>query len=129
MRLPGSAPWEDGASLYWPTVVFELAHEVVHLLDPIAGNGNKLEEGVAVEFSIYVQKKLGVPVVQQPTRGFCFEALSLVRMLPGGVFESARRIRHAAGPLSRVTTKALQGIYPELGIGVVRRLCQQMSWR
>ena len=35
----------------WAEAVFEMAHETVHLLNPVAGNTNNLEEGVAVAFS------------------------------------------------------------------------------
>ena len=37
---------------YWPTVAFEMAHETVHLLNPVAGDANNLEEGVAVAFFV-----------------------------------------------------------------------------
>lgn len=114
---------------FWPTVVFELAHETVHLLDPMPGNGNKLEEGVAVAFSIYAQKKYRVPVLQQPAAGFYFDALRLVRLLPGGVFPAARRVRRALGPLSAVRTRDLASLYPELDASVVRKLCRQMNRR
>ena len=51
---------------YWPTVVFEMAHETVHLLNPVPGNANNLEEGVAVAFSLRVQ----------PSYGICYPALN-----------------------------------------------------
>jgi hypothetical protein len=115
------------ARTFWPTVVFELAHETVHLLNPVPRNGNKLEEGVAVEFSIYAQEKLGAPIIQQPTKGFYLSALQLVRLLPGGVFQAARHIREAHGPLSDVTARQLQALYPEIEIGMIRKLCRQMN--
>ena len=115
------------ARTFWPTVVFELAHETVHLLNPMPRNGNKLEEGVAVEFSIHAQEMLGAPIIQQPTKGFYFSALQLVRLLPGGAFPAARHIREAHGPLSDVRTRQLQSLYPELEIGMLRKLCRQMN--
>ena len=42
---------------YWPTVVNELAHETVHLLNPKPGVGTWLSEGVAVGFSNYAQQQ------------------------------------------------------------------------
>lgn len=115
------------ARTFWPTVVFELAHETVHLLNPMPRNGNKLEEGVAVEFSIYAQEKLGAPIIQQPTKGFYFSALQLVRLLPGGTFQAARHIRAAHGPLSDVKARQLQALYPGIEIGTIRKLCRQMN--
>ena len=46
----------DNGRFYWPTVVYELAHETVHLLNPVfLGEANYLEEGVAVAFSLHGQ--------------------------------------------------------------------------
>jgi hypothetical protein len=46
------------AANYWPTLVYELAHETVHLMDPTVGPTNWLEEGVAVLFSIEMSRTL-----------------------------------------------------------------------
>ena len=43
----------------WAEAVFEMAHETVHLLNPVAGYTNNLEEGVAVAFSLHVQPSTG----------------------------------------------------------------------
>jgi len=47
----------SAARKYWPTTLYELAHETVNLLDPIEGNTNYLEEGFAVHFSVEMSKK------------------------------------------------------------------------
>ena len=39
------------AEVFWPTTLYELAHETVHLLNPRPGTGNWLGEGIAVAFS------------------------------------------------------------------------------
>lgn len=39
------------ASEYWNTAIHELAHECVHLLSPIVGRANNLEEGVATWYA------------------------------------------------------------------------------
>ena len=43
----------NNAAGYWPTAVFELAHESVHLLNPVKGYTNTLEEGFAVAFHAF----------------------------------------------------------------------------
>ena len=69
-------PNEDGAfaklsrngEQYWPTAVYELAHETTHLLNPVKlGEASNLEEGVAVAFSIKAQHSYGIRPVQVPT--------------------------------------------------------------
>ncbi len=53
---------------YWPTVVCEMAHETVHLLDTVVrGEANNLEEGVAVVFSLIAQRRYGVGL-QMPSK-------------------------------------------------------------
>ncbi len=42
--------------------LFQLAHECVHLLNPHAGNGNMLEEGLAVLFSVeFMRDSINIP--------------------------------------------------------------------
>ena len=41
----------------WATVVNELVHETVHLLNPKLGVGTWLSEGIAVAFSNYAQRQ------------------------------------------------------------------------
>ncbi len=103
---------------YWPTVVYELAHETVHLLNPVKKSEiNYLEEGVAVAFSIYVQQRFGVKEVQIPSfdkpdeRQYAI-ALKWVNALPHGAVESAGRIRREIGRFSAVSTEDLLKIYP-----------------
>ncbi len=87
---------------YWPTVVFEMSHETVHLLNPIPGNTNNLEEGVAVAFSLHVQSSYGISIpVSMPSYLY---ALRLVQALPEGPLGAAARVRRQVGspvPLRR----------------------------
>ena len=66
--------------LYWPTVVYEMAHETVHLLDPIPGGANNLEEGIAVAFSLWVQPRYQIHM--EPKMESYLYALELVKVLP-----------------------------------------------
>jgi len=111
------------ASGYWPTVIFELAHETVHLLDPIAGYTNWLEEGIAVDYSIYAQFLFGLTPLQ-PEPGPYMEALQLVRTLPGGSFSAARVIREKIGALSSIKSSQLQDFFPDAEPEVLSQLCE-----
>jgi len=77
---------------YWPTAIFELAHETVHLLNSSAGQGNYLEEGYAVAFSLEMGKTIGGENQPIGPRHYQ-EALQLVQALHGGVYQSGRLIR------------------------------------
>ena len=96
------------AKFNWPEVVFELAHETIHLLDPIAGSTNNLEEGVAVAFSIYVQPCYGICI--RPASQSYIQALQLADMLPGSILRAGRRVRNRVGALSNVTAQELEEV-------------------
>ena len=115
-----STPNRDGAFVelsrhgesYWPTVVYEMAHETVHLLNPIPGNASYLEEGVAVEFSLMAQQSYDISI-QEPKMESYLKALLLVRMLPGGSLEAAKRLRQRIGALSDVRGEHLVEMFPQ----------------
>ena len=97
---------------YWPTIVYEMAHETVHLLNPIHGDTNNLEEGVAVEFSLKAQQSYDI-VIQKPSMESYLHVLQLVSMLPEGSLEAAKRVRDRVGALSDVTAQQLGELFPE----------------
>ena len=97
---------------YWPTVVFEMAHETVHLLDPIPGGANNLEEGVAVAFSLWVQPIYGFQMGTK-MESYLF-ALELVRKLPESPLEAGKRIRDHVGTLSRCNERHLATLFPNV---------------
>ena len=112
---------------YWPTVVYELAHETVHLLNPVKqGEANYLEEGVAVVFSLHAQKHFGVRV-QRPSMPSYTCALSLVKALPNDSLQSAGRIRKEVGRFSDVTADDLVGLFPALDVDVANRLSNKFK--
>ena len=110
---------------YWPTVVFEMAHETVHLLNPVAGNANNLEEGVAVAFSLCVQPMYGISV--QPPMPSYRLALQLSGMLPGGPLRAAKLVRDRVGSLNDVTAEGLRDLFPSIDEVVSRRLAERFS--
>jgi hypothetical protein len=113
-----------GAANSWPTTIYELGHETVHILNPVAGHTNWLEEGVAVDFSIWAQNRYQVQV-QQPSSGPYFEALQLVRGLPGGTFAAARQIRNTCGALSAADIGVLRKLFPSSVSSNWQKLCAQ----
>ena len=110
---------------YWPTVVFEMAHETVHLLNPIPGNANNLEEGVAVAFSLSVQQLYGVSV-QTSMKSYLY-ALQLVAILPGGPFEVGKGIRERVGALSDARVEDLGELFPNVDKTVLSKLAEEFE--
>ena len=105
---------------YWPTAVFEMSHETVHLLNPIPGNTNNLEEGVAVVFSLYVQPSYGISIpVAMPSYLY---ARRLVQALPGNPLAAAARVRRQVASLSAATPQSLAELFPEVDGGVLDNL-------
>ncbi len=105
---------------YWPTVVFEMAHETVHLLDPIPGNAKTLEEGVAVEFSLYVQVYYGVCI--RPSLPSYLRASELVRLLPEGPLKAGRLVRERFGTLSSAKPESLGDLFPNVDGTILKKL-------
>ena len=110
---------------YWPTVVYEMAHETVHLLNPIPGNANNLEEGVAVAFSLGVQPVYGISI-QTSMKSYLL-ALVLVVALPGGPLEAGRRVRERVGALSAATVQDLEALFPSVDGSVLSELVEEFD--
>ena len=111
------------AECSWPETVFEMAHETVHLLNPIPGNANNLEEGVAVAFSLGVQQLYGVSV-QTSMKSYLY-ALQLVAILPGGPFEAGKGIRERVGALSAATVQDLGELFPSVDGIILSKLAEK----
>ena len=110
------------AAGYWPTVVFELAHETVHLLDPIAGSTTWIEEGVAVEFSELMSEALTSHPMSSSS-GTAYEAArNLLRHLPGPPLASAGHLRHRYGPLSTITAYQITTTFPQVSAEIALQL-------
>lgn len=109
------------AEHYWPTAVYEMAHETVHLLDPVPGNTNNLEEGVAVAFSLWVQPIYGFHM-ETKTESYLY-ALELVRMLHSDPLEAGGRVRNNVGALSGCDERDLAALFP----GVQRSVMTEIA--
>ena len=107
----------------WPTVLYQMAHETVHLLDPICGVSNNLEEGVAVAFSLHVQPFYGVCI--SPSLPSYRDVLRLVRMLPENPLEAGKLVRQRIGALSSATPECLGELFPNVDRTILKALTDQ----
>ena len=131
-----NTPDKDGAFVelsqnaagYWPTTVFEMAHETVHLLNPVAGGTNFLEEGIAVAFSRIAPQIYGLPLNEIEIGAYA-DALALVQSLPPDVFTAARMVRETVGALSATTLDDLANMFPSVERSVLCRLSQPFPLR
>lgn len=112
------------AAGFWPTAVYELAHETVHLLNPTVAYTNWFEEGIAVAFSILALEQYSLPT-QLPSLATYLEALVLVQALPGGPFPAAQRAREMSGSLNAVKYEELARIAPGHDDASLRKLTTQ----
>lgn len=110
----------DKARDKWTYVLYQLAHEVIHLLNPRRGcKANSLEEGVASAFSYYVQRRCGIAepcFVRHGHRAY-EHVHNLLNQLPGGDIAAAKRIRKeipAGSSFSSVMRVSLERIFPEI---------------
>ncbi len=118
----------DYGRQHWPTIVFEMSHETVHLIDPVVGNANYLEEGAAVAFSLHAQSVYGLVVYVPPDAPYVC-ALDMLHELPGDALEAAGRIRRETGPLSEVETEDLLALFPDLDRRYAEILTSRFSVR
>lgn len=114
---------------YWPTVLYELAHETIHLLNPgTLGTANYLEEGVAVAFSIYAQLWFSTPRIQTPSEGSKYDrAFRLVNALPGPLLTNTSRIRRDVGRFSEVKPQDLVRLFPDIDMQLANELTRKFS--
>ena len=112
---------------YWPTVVYTMAHETVHLLESSCWQRKlTFEEGVAVAFSLHAQTLYGVDV-QVPSIPSYVYALTLVDKLPGDILSDAALIRRELGPLIHVTPDGLRGLFPNLDAHLANELTHKFK--
>ena len=116
------------AAGYWLTAIYEMAHETVHLLNPVAGGVNFLEEGIAVAFAMRAMAAYGQPPFETDVALYT-EALNLVRALAPDVFAAGRRIRERAGALSKAARCDLEILFPAVDRAVLCRLSQPFPLR
>lgn len=121
------ASLSKNASEYWPTTLFELAHETVHLLDPAPGFTNYLEEGIAVAFSVEMSQSY-TDDPQQPNDHHYQKAWHLVIRLPDHWANAASRLRKKCGSLRAATPEDILTLYPSMHNGLLDQLCSKCDF-
>lgn len=109
----------------WPIALYQMAHEVIHLLNPkekdletgFRDSANVLEEGVACAFSFYVLRRCNIKVelYKNESKLSYRQAHKLVARLQSGDIAAAKRIRReipAGTSFSAVTANDLIRIFP-----------------
>lgn len=131
INIPGGAyaTLSLNAAQYWPTVVYELAHETIHLLDPVVGYTTFMEEGSAVAFSVCMSAELTPHPMSPPPHSIYGLALDLVRTLPEPTFDSIMKVRKHASRLSAVTAAHLKQLFPNLDDTIASKLSQKCIGR
>lgn len=113
----------------WTVSTFELAHETVHLLNPVVGHTIIFEEGVAVDFSLQMSLQffggLEVAIQDHGLTAQYREAWDLVRGLEGNVLTNAKAIRQQAGTLGNITIDTLRSFFPKHDDARLVRMCER----
>lgn len=91
----------------------QLAHEVIHLLNPVRDKANVLEEGVATLFSSDFLSHIGCGKPAPETQPYYARAVALVSGLEATHPGAAKMLRMACGAWSAVTAGAILGLYPD----------------
>ena len=111
---------------YWPTTLYELAHETVHLLNPKPGIGNWLAEGIAVAFSVYAQRQYWLEPQSINMESYR-RSLELVAELPPDSLTAGRRIRESCGSLDTASQSILETLFPTVDPETLMELCKSFE--
>lgn len=122
----GFAELSLNAAGYWPTAIYELAHETIHLLDPRPGyptgkGASWLEEGVAVNFSLAVSREIGDKGIKVNLKKYKI-ANGLFSRIGGDLFSRAREIRCISGHFSDATALDILSVTPDMPLNVAEKL-------
>ena len=110
---------------------YQLAHESVHLLTPVRGNTNYLEEGVATYFSTYyMEKKMNQPPgYWKPTdkEQSYKEALEKVSPLFNKDEYWIRKLRSEQPEFTKITEEQISSVLPDLLTGDIKFLLSEFN--
>ncbi|NEG64353.1 hypothetical protein GQQ23_18730 [Pantoea agglomerans] len=121
----GYAELSLNAAVYWPTAIYELAHEIIHLLDPRPGypkgkGASWFEEGLAVHFSLSALRRIVKPTISAfflehlKKNQKYYTAHQLFLELDKDVYSRARQIRQKAGHFSDASAHDFMTVSPRL---------------
>ena len=121
-------PWENCSSGRWP---WQVAHECVHLLDPIEkGTVNVLEEGLATWFqdeSTYhdeqVRHYLAKYDKHEKYSPAYLEAQELVRGSVPDILHAVKTLRGSGFRIGDIKADVMAPLLPKVGTETLERLC------
>lgn len=114
----------NNAAGYWPTAVYESAHEVVHMLNPVVGYANHLEEGMSVAFQHEIAPAFSGVLIKVGLASY-LEAESLAKKLHKDVFHAGKLIREHVGAFSKATPMNLKTLFPNADKTLLAKLCEE----
>lgn len=121
------------ATKYEPTLVANLAHESVHLLEATTGRASRLEEGFAVDYELLVIGRLYGPQEVQHFEKYLpssyIRAREDYRKLLALDPSTAIRIRQTFGKLTGPTCTDLRSVVPTLSRWLAYRLARRIQMR
>lgn len=107
----------------WKMVVYQLAHETVHLLDQHGGKQtHNLEEGAAVQFSLDMMVKYGFDTTGLPELRSYKSALVLFNKLGGNPYSVAKSCRVECGNFILINEEVLNNKCPKIDKFVISEL-------
>ena len=116
----GTAAAQDGQK-----AMFQLAHEVVHLLDPSSAKTTVLEEGIATNFALsFMAKEMGNPSYKTGDQKYG-NAATLVGTLLAAKNDAPKLLRQSFGPFHGITEKQILQTCPSLPPSVANQLAAQ----
>ena len=122
----GFAELSLNAAGYWPTAIYELAHETIHLLDPRPGHplgkgASWFEEGLAVNFSLAVSKSIGDQSIKISHSKYKI-ANQLFSRIGGNLFHRAMEIRSKTGHFSDAQISDIMAVSPKVPRHIAEKL-------
>lgn len=101
------------AKTNWEMVVYQLAHETIHLLDQHGGKQTHLlEEGAAVRFSLDMMKKYGFDTTGLPVLDSYKTALKLFDLLGNEPYSILKELRAECGNFIAIDATAIKAKCP-----------------
>ncbi|WP_052050218.1 hypothetical protein [Cedecea neteri] len=127
----GYAELSFNAAGYWPTAIYELAHETVHLLDPRPGypvgkGATWFEEGLAVNFSLAVSRSTGNQNKKVHVKKYKI-ANTLFSRIDGDLFSRAKHIRSLSGHFGDATMQDILSVSSNLPLQVAEKLASSFN--
>jgi hypothetical protein len=114
----------------WKMVVYQLAHETVHLLDQHGGKKTHLlEEGAAVRFSLDMMTKYGFDTFGLPKIESYQTALKLFNSLGEDPYYIAKVCREICGNFISIDEMILKAKCPEINGSVIEELLSKPVMR